>query len=237
MADTVGKEMVGNIPNSFRDIRRTVAKDDFVIVGLLHNELGSGGKGKVGFRVGLWGKTERVDVGRAWIVVLLNESLESSFHVFLQRNDSGKVANEIIVDCLLGRGVGTLMILSTHETIQRDRSRVENFRKFRLPGECKAYLKGRVVTTFSIEVMRDVRSFVLVAAVGTATLRLVGRRARFPFARGIRVIGQTHNLLEPDNPCRRTTLALALPGSQCWDNGGVSDSMWQRLCKTARLLR
>ena len=206
VVDTIGEKMVGDIPNRLRDNSRTAAKDDFMIVGLLHDKLGSSGESEVGFRVGLWGKTERVQAGRTWIVVLFDKELESSFHVFLQRNDSGKVTDERIVNRLLGDGMSALMVFPTKESTRRDRSRVENFRKIRLPGKYKANLDGRVVVTFSIEIVRDVRSLGLVAAGRTATTRLVGRRARFPFTRGICVIGRTHNLLEPDNTCTRDDL-------------------------------
>ena len=203
--NTIGENMVSDIPNSLCNNRRTMAKDDFVVVGLLHNEFGSSGESEMGFRVGLWSKAKRVQGSRNWIVVLFDESLEAHFDFILQRNDVGKVVDENIVNRLLGSSVSALVAFPTYESTRRDRSRVENLRKIRLSGKDKTDLHCRVVITFSIKVVRDVRGLVLVATRRAATRRLVGRRACFPFTRGICVIGRTHNLLEPDNTCSRTS--------------------------------
>ena len=178
----------------------------------------------MGFRVGLWGEAKGVQGRGTCVAVLFDEIVKSSFHFFLQRDNSGKVANESITDSLLGSGMSALVILSTNESTLWDRCRVEQFRKILLSGKGKINLDRRVVITFSIEVVRDVSGLGLVAAGSAAASgRFLGRRARIPFARRICVIGRTHNLLEPDNTCSRDFLNTS-NRFVVGDNGGISDS-------------
>ena len=106
--------------------------------------------------------------------------------------------------------VGTGMVLAAHELVHRNCARRENAGKNGLAGENEAEHYSGVIVMFRIKVMRryNVTGFFLVAGISTAS-RLVGRQARFPSS-GICVIGQTHNLLEPDNTCLRTSQTLAM---------------------------
>ena len=132
---------------------------------------------------------------------------------------------------------GTLVISSTHELFGRQRVGREDGRKFRVTGKDKAKLDSGVVVVLLIEIVRSHRNPLGRTAGRSVTGgRFRGRRARFPSTRGIRVIGITHNLLEPDNTCSRDSRALA---TRFVELGTMAVSLIQsrRAYKTVRLLR
>ena len=115
--------------------------------------------------------------------------------------------------------------------------RREDGRKFRVTGKDKAKLDSGVVVMLLIEIVRSYGSPLGRTAGRSVTGRSFGgRRARFPSTRGSRVIGITHNLLEPDNTRSRGSRALAM---RFVELGTMAVSLIQsrRAYKTVRLLR
>jgi hypothetical protein len=109
--------------------------------------------------------------------------------------------------------------------------------KYDMTGKNKAKLESRVVVVLLVVVLRSHGSPLGRTAGRSVTGRgFVGRRARFPATRGSRVIGITHNLLEPDNTCSRDSRALAM---RFVELGTITVSLIQsrRAYKTVRLLR
>ena len=133
--------------------------------------------------------------------------------------------------------MGAFVITSTHELFGRQLVRHENGRKFGVTGKDKAKLESGVVVVLLVEVLRS-HGNPLGRTAGRSVTGggFVGRRARFPATRGSRVIGITHNLLEPDNTCSRESRALAM---RFVELGTMAVSLIQsrRAYKTVRLLR
>ena len=235
--DAVGKQMIRKIPNTLSKRRRTVAKDNLMNVGLSHDEFRHGGKRKVGFRVEFRGEFERVVYDRFRVVELFNEHRKGLFHRLVKRHNQREITYEDIVNGLLGSRVGALVIASTHELFGRQLVRHEDGRKFGLAGKDKAKLDSGVVVMLLIVIVRSYRN-----PLGRTAGRSVtggsfgGRRARFPTTRGSRVIGVTHNLLEPDNTYSRDSQVLA---TRFVELGTMAVSLIQsrRAYKTVRLLR
>ena len=237
VVDAVGKQMIRKVPNTLGKRRRTMAKDNLMNIGLSHDEFGHGGKRKVGIRVDFRGKLERVVYDRLGVVELFHERRKSLFRRLVKRHDLREIPYEDIVNGLLGSRVGTLVIASTHELVGRQLVDREDGRKFRVTGKDKAKLDSGVVVVLLIEVVRSNRNPLGRTAGRSVTGgRFGGRRARFPSTRGSRVIGITHNLLEPDNTCTRGSRALA---TRFVELGTMAVSLIQsrRAYKTVRLLR
>ena len=145
--------------------------------------------------------------------------------------------SDVIVNGLLDSRVVTLVIASTHELFGLHRVRHEDGYKFRMAGKDKAKLESGVVVVLLIVIVRSHGSPLGRTAGRSVTGgRFVGRRARFPFTRGSRVIGVPHNLLEPDNTCSRDSWTLAM---RFVELGTMAVSLIQsrRAYKTVRLLR
>ena len=120
--------------------------------------------------------------------------------------------------------MGTGMVLAAHKLVHWNCVRCENAGKNGFAREDETELYSWVVVTFSVKVMRcnNVTRVFLAAGITTAARRLLGRRARFPSS-GICVIGQTHNLLEPDNTCSRG-FSNTSNVTDSWGQYGISDS-------------
>ena len=138
------------------------------------------------------------------------ENLKALFQRIVYGNDTRKRIDNDIPNGLSCGDMGTEMVLAAHELVHWNRAWRENAGKNGFVGEDEPELYSGVIVMFCIIVMRRHKVTGGFLATGiTAARRLLGRQARFPSS-GICVIGRTHNLLEPDNTCSRTSQTLTM---------------------------